>query len=77
MALFLHRLREVCDKDEWAQIESALEPPLDMTLDEDGVPAWYGSDEDAWQMFETAQRSRGIRPPVPAGALGPQEQSGG
>lgn len=57
MSLYLTRLREVCTKDEWAQVEIELEPPLDMTLDADGVPAWYGSDEDAWKSFEIAERA--------------------
>lgn len=56
MSLFLARLRDVCTKDEWAQIEQELEPPLDSTLDAEGVPAWYGSDEDAWASFERAQQ---------------------
>lgn len=49
-------LREACDKDEWEQVQAALEPP-NVIDPVSGVPHWYGSDDDAWAAFEAAERA--------------------
>jgi hypothetical protein len=49
MNLYLFAIRENADDEAMATIDRALEPPLSMTRG--GVPAWYGSDEDAWESF--------------------------
>lgn len=47
---YLWALRENADADRLEAITEALQPPL--TLRRNGVPAWYGSDEDAWAEWD-------------------------
>jgi hypothetical protein len=52
--LYLFAIKEHADDKQMAEIESALEPPL--TAKTNGVPTWYGSDDDAWQDFSVQVR---------------------
>lgn len=54
MNAYLFALREYADEDTLARIDEALEPPL--TAKVGAVPAWYGSDEDAWAGWEGQAR---------------------
>jgi hypothetical protein len=48
---YLYAIRENADEDDLARIEDALTPPTTYR-NASGVPAWYGSDDDAWAEFE-------------------------
>lgn len=52
LALYLFAVREHADEETRSKIDEALAPPL--TARRDGVPAWYGSDDDAWSQFSQA-----------------------
>lgn len=47
--LYRHALFEHADEKQRDKINEALTPPK--TFKVGGVPAWYGSDEDAWAEF--------------------------
>jgi len=53
--LYRFALLEHADEKERDQILSALKPPVRAKIG--GVPAWYGSDDDAWQNFAKQARS--------------------
>lgn len=46
----MYAITENASDEDIAKIQAQLEPPDER--DENGVPAWYGSDEDAWAEFE-------------------------
>ena len=50
MHLYLYAMTEHASDEQIAQIHAQLDPPD--RKDENGVPRWYGSDEDAWAEFE-------------------------
>lgn len=54
MNAYLFAIREHADDKRVAEIARALEPPASYRVD--GRPAWYGSDEDAWDAWEQAAR---------------------
>jgi hypothetical protein len=47
--LFLFTIRSNADEARLSEIDEALTPPRSLKFG--GVPAWYGSDEDAWAEF--------------------------
>lgn len=47
--LFLFAIRNNADEKRLEELDDALRPPKRMKVN--GVPAWYGSDEDAWAEF--------------------------
>ena len=47
--LYRHAIYEHADEKQKEKIDEALTPPK--TSKFGGVPAWYGSDEEAWTQF--------------------------
>ena len=54
MNLYLFALRENATDEQILEIEEALTPPVVAKVG--NVPAWYGSDEDAWTEFNHAMK---------------------
>jgi hypothetical protein len=46
---YRYAIYENADEKQREKIDEALTPPKNAKIG--GVPAWYGSDEDAWQSF--------------------------
>ena len=55
MNLYLYAIREHASDETLAEIDEALKPPV--TAKVGNVPAWYGSDDEAWAEFEKARRT--------------------
>lgn len=51
---YLYAIRENANEDDLKLIEEALTPPPQYRVQ--GVPAWYGSDDDAWTEFATQSK---------------------
>lgn len=49
--LYLFAIKEHASDKDLVDIDNALEPPS--TYRQDGIPSWYGSEDDAWQAFVT------------------------
>lgn len=47
--LYRHAIYENADDKQKEKIDEALTPPKTAKIG--GVPAWYGSDEEAWTQF--------------------------
>lgn len=54
MNLYLFALREHASKERLAEIDERLEAPLRAKVG--GAPAWYGSDDDAWDEWAASAR---------------------
>ena len=51
---YLYAIRENANEDDLLLITEALTPPRQYRVN--GVPSWYGEDDDAWQQFATQSK---------------------